>query len=70
MNEIGKGLIYIGAFFIVIGAMVLILGKLGIIGKLPGDIYIKRDNYSFYFPIVTCLIISLILSLIFYFLRR
>jgi len=63
--EIGKTIILMGVAFIIIGAIVLYAGKLPGIGKLPGDIVIKRENFTLYFPIVTSLIISLILSFIF-----
>lgn len=56
-----KSLILIGACLILIGFAWPWLKKMGV-GHLPGDISIKSDNYSFYFPIVSCLLISLILS--------
>jgi len=56
---------------ITIGAILLIAGiLLKLIGKLPGDILIKKGNVTFYFPIVTCIIISIILSLLFSFFGR
>lgn len=45
------------------------LARLGL-GRLPGDILIQRGNTSFYFPIVTCIVVSVVLSLLFWFLRR
>lgn len=65
----GKELIIIGLIIIIIG-VVLNMGGLNSLPKLPGDIYIKRDNFTFYFPWVTSLLISAILSLIFYFFFR
>lgn len=59
-----KGFIILGIVFIVIG----VLWKF--IGKLPGDIVVKKENVSFYFPIVTCMLISGILSLVFYIISR
>ena len=57
-------------FLIILGAALLIVGlgwpwlsKLGL-GRLPGDIHIERDGFSFHFPIVTCVIVSLVLSLV------
>ena len=56
----------IGVLFIVLGGVFFILEKLPGFGKLPGDILIKKENFTFYFPLTTSIIISLILSLIFY----
>jgi hypothetical protein len=66
----------IGRIFIILGIVLLIAGllftlfPLGGFPRLPGDIYIKRDNFVFYFPIVTSILISLILSLILHFFVR
>ncbi|HHT9127021.1 MAG TPA: DUF2905 domain-containing protein [Candidatus Brocadiia bacterium] len=69
----GKLLIFFGILLIVLGLFVLFCPpKAGIpfIGRLPGDIVIERKNFSFYFPVVTCIIISAILSIIFWLLGR
>jgi uncharacterized membrane protein YidH (DUF202 family) len=67
----------LGKFLVIIGVVVLVLGLLlwsgigtGWIGRLPGDIRIERANSAFYFPIVTCIIISIVLTLIFSLFRR
>ncbi len=65
MNVIGKFLILMGIFLVVIGFAFLWGQKIPFLGKLPGDIYIRKGNFAFYFPVVTCIIISLILTLIF-----
>jgi len=75
MMELGKWLIFVGVFFIVFGLVLLLAEKLPFgFGKLPGDIFIKRDSFTFYFPIATSLLISLlltlILNLIFWLLRK
>jgi len=62
--EFGKMLIFIGIVLIVIGAFITF------VGRLPGDIYIKKDNFTFYFPITTSILISIILSLLLYFFTR
>jgi len=67
---LGKFLIVFGIVLIALGGIVLFAGKLPWLGRLPGDIFIKRGNFSFYFPITTSILISLILSLIFYLLFR
>ena len=63
-SDIGKIIIYFGVLLVVIGFIFMLGSKLPFIGKLPGDIAIERKNYSFYFPVTTCIIISIILSFI------
>lgn len=69
MSTISKVLIILGIIIILIGLLLPWLQKLGL-GHLPGDIVVKRKNYSFYFPIVTSLIVSLLISLILWFFRK
>lgn len=61
---IGRALILIGIAFIIAGLISLLLGPGPIKWKLPGDIIYRRDNFTFYFPITTCIILSIILTLI------
>ena len=74
MSEIGKLLILMGLILIIVGVFLLLFGKVIPIGKLPGDIYIKRDNFSVYIPITTAILLSvfltLLLNLIFLLFRR
>lgn len=64
-GDFGKTLIMIGALIIAAGVVVLLLSKTGInLGRLPGDINIRKDNYSFHFPIVTSIIISIVLTIL------
>jgi hypothetical protein len=70
MLGLGKALIALGLVLVLIGALFLLAGKLPWLGHLPGDIYFQRERYSFYFPITTSIIISIILSLVLYFFRR
>ncbi|MEJ5226644.1 DUF2905 domain-containing protein [Thermodesulfovibrio sp.] len=70
MSEIGKLLILIGALIIIIGVLITFAGKIPFIGKLPGDIVIERKNFTLYLPIGTSILISIILSLIFYLFHR
>ena len=67
----------LGKFLVILGVVILVLGLLlwsgigtGWLGRLPGDIRIERGNSAFYLPIVTCIVISIVLSLIFSFFRR
>jgi len=71
MEETGKFLIYTGVFLIIAGILIIGISKFGSsipIGKLPGDIYIKKDNFVFYFPLGTSILISLLLSFFTFFL--
>lgn len=70
MNGLGKTLIYLGIFLIVAGLIFSFAGKLPWLGHLPGDIYIRRERFTFYFPLATCLLISVIITLVLYFFRR
>lgn len=65
IESIGRSLIVFGVVLIVIGAVFMAFGKLPWFGRLPGDIIIKGDNVTFYFPIVTMLIVSAVLTLLF-----
>ncbi len=70
MPGIGKSLIIIGLIIAAVGVVLTLAGKFPWIGRLPGDIYVKRDNFTFYFPLATSVLISVILSLILWFLRK
>jgi len=70
MNEIGKFLIIVGLLILVLGLLLTFAGKIPFIGKLPGDIVIQKRNFVFYFPLGTSILLSIILSLIFYLLSR
>ena len=64
MSEIGKMLIVTGGVLLLAGLFVVLAGKFPNAGRLPGDIMIKKENFSFYFPFTTCLIISVVLSIV------
>ena len=64
-----KSLIIIGLLLIVIGLLYPFFRDIGF-GRLPGDIVIKKENSSFYFPIVTCIVVSVVISLILIFLKK
>ncbi|MBN1527020.1 MAG: DUF2905 domain-containing protein [Candidatus Omnitrophica bacterium] len=70
MGSIGRLLIVTGIVLVVLGAILTLGGKLSWFGRLPGDIYIQRKGFSFYFPITTSIIISIALSLIALLIRR
>jgi hypothetical protein len=70
MPELGKLLIVFGGALVVLGLALWSGFGASWLGRLPGDIRIERSNSTFYFPIVTCIIISVVLSIIFSFFRR
>ena len=68
MAIIAKVIIIIGGSLVSFGLLLLVLSKLNIpIGRLPGDIIIQRNNFTIYFPLATSIILSVVLSIIFYF---
>lgn len=67
---LGKLLIILGLVIAGIGVLLLLCPKVPWLGKLPGDIVIKKDNFRFYFPVTTSIIISIILTILFYLFRR
>jgi uncharacterized membrane protein YkgB len=69
-GPLGKLLILLGVFIILIGLLLLVGEKIPWVGRLPGDIIIRKKNFTFYFPIVTSIIISIILTLLFTLLRK
>ena len=64
-GDLGKVLIILGAVIVGIGVLLVVGDKIPWIGKLPGDIIIRKEKITFYFPIVTCLILSILLTIIF-----
>ncbi|MGQ9920097.1 MAG: DUF2905 domain-containing protein [Desulfobacca sp.] len=70
MREFGKMLVTFGIVLVGVGLILLYGAKIPWLGKLPGDITIRRENFTFYFPLATSLVLSLILSLLLWLLRR
>ena len=67
MTDLGKMLIMLGGFIVIAGAVLLLAGRFHVpLGRLPGDISYRGKNTAFYFPLTTCVIISIVLSLIFW----
>lgn len=67
---IGKSLIIIGMVIVVAGLFIAYGPRIPYLGKLPGDIYYKKDDFVFYFPLATSIVISVILSLVIYLISR
>lgn len=70
MPGLGKGLIVAGVLLVLLGVLISLAGKLPWLGRLPGDILIKRENFSFYMPLATSLLLSLLVSLLLWLFRR
>jgi len=70
VSDLGKSLIILGCIIAAAGVLLMFSGKLPWLGRLPGDIYVKKENFSLFFPITTCILISLIISLILWFIRK
>ena len=70
MAPLGKILIMIGLAIVAAGFLLWLFEAMPFVGKLPGDIYVRRENFTFYFPLATCVLISIALSLLFALLRR
>ena len=68
--ELGKLLIFLGVLLIVIGFIVIMGNNIPFLGKLPGDITVGKKGFVFYFPVVTCIMVSIILSVIFWLFGR
>jgi len=70
MIDFGKILIFVGLICVAMGILFVLSPKIPWLGRLPGDIFVKRENFTFYFPLTTSIIASVVLSLIVYFLNR
>ena len=70
MNELGKFLVITGIMLAIVGLVLWTGFGRGWLGRLPGDIHYTKGNFSFYFPIVTCLLLSALLSLILWLFRK
>jgi hypothetical protein len=71
MTDLGKLLLVLGGVIIVVGAVLLLAGRFNLpLGRLPGDIIYRGKNTAFYFPLTTCIVISVVLSLIFWLFGR
>lgn len=69
VSAVGRALIVAGAVVLVLGLILTFTSRLPWLGRLPGDILIRRGNATFYFPLVTCLLLSLVLTIVFWLFR-
>ena len=70
MNDLGKMLVIIGVILAVAGVLIWSGGGRNWLGRLPGDLSVQKENVSFYFPITTCILLSVILTLLFHIFRK
>lgn len=70
MSSLGKTLVIFGLALVFIGALFMLGGRLPWFGRLPGDIMVQRRNFTFYFPLTTSILISVVISLVMFILRR
>lgn len=70
VSDIGKSLIILGLVIAAIGAAVTLSGKITWLGRLPGDIYLKKEGFSFFFPLTTCILLSALISLLLWLWRK
>lgn len=70
LSGIGKMLILFGSIMLIFGILLVFANKIPYFGKLPGDIHVQRKNFTFYFPFATSIMLSIILSLIFWLFRH
>lgn len=70
MYPMGRILIVVGLLIAVVGILVLFVGRIPFLGRLPGDFVIQRRQFTFYFPIATCVVLSLLLTLVLYLFGR
>jgi hypothetical protein len=70
VHDLGRTLLVLGLVVAAIGAGLLLAPRIPWLGRLPGDVYVERENFSFYFPIVTCLVVSAVVTLLFHLFSR
>lgn len=70
MHQAGKLLIIFGVIIVIAGVIIYFFDKIPFLGKLPGDIVVKKKNFTFYFPLMTSIVVSVILSLILYLIAK
>jgi Protein of unknown function (DUF2905) len=70
MMPLGKSLVLVGIVIVLLGLLLWAFSSMPYVGRLPGDIYIRRGNFTFYFPLTTCILISIIATILFSLMRR
>lgn len=70
MNDVGRLLVVFGLVIVAAGVLLLLMGRVPWLGRLPGDIHIQRGNWTFYFPLGTSIVLSLLLSFVLWLIAR
>jgi hypothetical protein len=70
MNDLGRSLVVMGLVVALVGVVLMLAGRVPWLGRLPGDIYIQRGNWSFYFPLMTSIVVSVLLTVVFWLFSR
>ena len=70
MNELGRVLVVLGLIVVALGAVMLLVDRVPWIGRLPGDIHLQRGNWTFYFPLGTSILLSVVLTLVLWLIGR
>ena len=70
MNDLGRTLVVMGLVVALVGVLLMVAGRVPGLGRLPGDIHIQRGNWSFYFPLMTSIVVSVLLTLVFWLFGR
>jgi hypothetical protein len=70
VGDIGRLLVVVGVVIVVAGLVLMLAGRVPWLGRLPGDIVVQRGNWSFYFPLATSILLSVVISLLLYFFGR
>jgi hypothetical protein len=70
MGSLGRALMVLGALLFAVGTALVLAPRVPFLGRLPGDFLVKKGNFTFYFPLATCLLLSLLLTLVLSLVRR
>jgi hypothetical protein len=70
MGDLGRLLVVLGVLIVLVGLVLMLVGRVPWLGRLPGDISVQRGNWSFYFPLTTSILISVLLSVLLYLIGR
>jgi len=70
VNDVGRLLIVLGLLVALVGVALVLVGRIPWLGRLPGDIHIQRGNWTFYFPLATSLLLSVVLTLVLWLIGR
>ena len=70
MHDLGRMLVVLGVVIALVGVVLLIVGRVPGVGRLPGDIHVQRGNWTFYFPLGTSIVLSLLLTLVLWLIGR